>query len=84
LEVFLRLSFHQDYRRDSNINVTATATTQQALVFDEATRRRLIELRQKILAGNEHMLQNSANETQVILPGKEITNDNSAAGTDSH
>jgi hypothetical protein len=45
------LSFHQDYRRDSNINVTATSTTQQALVVDEATRQRLIELREKILSG---------------------------------
>jgi hypothetical protein len=43
------LSFHQDYRRDSNINVTATATTQQALVCDEETRQRIMALRAEIL-----------------------------------
>lgn len=51
LEAFLRLSFHADYRRDASINVTATATNQQALVCDEATRQRLIELRAKIMGG---------------------------------
>src|SRR5215471_21806321 len=44
LEAFLRLSFPGDYRRDANINVTATANTQQAaVVCTEEQRKRLIE-----------------------------------------
>jgi len=50
LEAFLRMSFAADYRRDANINVTATATTQQAtVVCDEQQRQRLIEMREKLL-----------------------------------
>lgn len=52
-EAFLRLSFHQDYRRDSNISVSATANVEQALVCDEPTRQRLIELNEKILKGEK-------------------------------
>jgi hypothetical protein len=47
MEAFLRLSFHQDYRRDSNINVTAQTGVQ--LVCDEETRQRIMALRAKIL-----------------------------------
>ena len=53
-EAFLRMSFAADYRQGGNVNVNATATIQQAgLVCDEATRKRLIELREKI-AGRHH------------------------------
>jgi Homeodomain-like domain len=48
---FLRFSFPADYRRDGTVNVSATATTQQAsLVCDQATRKKLIELREAIRA----------------------------------
>jgi hypothetical protein len=48
---FLRLSFPADYRRDGTLNVNATANMQQAaLVCDEATRAKLIELREAIRA----------------------------------
>ena len=48
---FLKLSFQSDYRRDANINVSATATTQQVgVVCDEATRATLIEQRRRLLA----------------------------------
>jgi hypothetical protein len=48
-EAFLRLSFHQDYRRDSNISLSATANVGPALVCDEPTRLHLIKLNEKIL-----------------------------------
>jgi len=38
-----------DYRRDASINLSATATTQQAVVITEEQRRKLIELREKLL-----------------------------------
>jgi hypothetical protein len=48
---FLRFSFHPDYcKPDTKVQVTATA---QALVCDEPTRARLIELNQKLLKGGE-------------------------------
>ena len=49
-EAFLRMSFPADYCRDASVNVNAiaTATAQQAVVCDEATRERLIALREKI------------------------------------
>ena len=51
LEAFLRMSFPSDYRRDSSINVTATANTQQAaVVCTEEQRQRLIALRERLLA----------------------------------
>jgi hypothetical protein len=51
---FLRFSFHPDYcKPDMKVQVTATA---QALVCDEPTRKRLIDLNQRLLAGNEPAL----------------------------
>jgi hypothetical protein len=52
LEAFLRMSFPADYRRDANINVTATASAQQVagVVCIEEQRRKLIELRQRLLS----------------------------------
>jgi hypothetical protein len=48
-EAFLRMSFPADYRRDASVNVNAIATAQQAgIVCDEATRERLIALREKL------------------------------------
>ena len=48
-EAFLRMSFPADYRRDASVNVNAIATAQQAgIVCDEATRQRLIALRERI------------------------------------
>jgi hypothetical protein len=49
-ESFLRFSFHADYRQGANVSVTATATAQQAIVCDEATRARLIEQRERLQA----------------------------------
>jgi len=50
-ETWLRLAFPADYRRDASINVSATATTQQAtVVCTEEQRRRLIELRERLLS----------------------------------
>jgi hypothetical protein len=46
------MSFPADYRRDASINVSATAGVQQAeLVCTEGQRKRLIELRERLLAG---------------------------------
>jgi hypothetical protein len=42
-EAWLRLSFQADYRRDTSINVTATANAQQAIVVTEEKRRELQE-----------------------------------------
>jgi hypothetical protein len=43
------MSFPADYRQGGNINVSATAAGQQtSLVCDEATRARLIALRERI------------------------------------
>jgi hypothetical protein len=52
LEAFLRMSFPADYRRDASINVSAAATTHQAagVVCTEEQRRKLIELRQRLLS----------------------------------
>ena len=51
LEAFLRMSFPADYRRDASINVSATASSQQAaVVCTEEQRQRLIELRERLLA----------------------------------
>src|SRR5262245_46307205 len=50
LEAFLRMSFPSDYRRDASINVSATASSQQAaVVCTEEQRARLIELRERLL-----------------------------------
>jgi len=54
LEAFLRVSFPTDYRKtDAQVNVTATASAQQAtaVVCTEEQRKRLIALREKLLAG---------------------------------
>ena len=50
LAEFLRLSFQADYRKDANVNVNASSTVQQGVVCDEATRKRLIELREQLRA----------------------------------
>ena len=43
------MSFAADYRRDASVNVNAIATAQQAgIVCGEATRERLIALREKL------------------------------------
>jgi hypothetical protein len=49
---YLTYSFQNDYRKDASINVSATATAQQAqgIVCDEATRQKLIEQRKRLLA----------------------------------
>src|SRR5262249_1395378 len=39
---FLRLSFPADYRRESSININATATAQKPLVINEAMRNQMI------------------------------------------
>jgi hypothetical protein len=51
LEAFLRISFPADYRRDARINVSATATAQQAtaVIVTEEQRQRLIEMRERLL-----------------------------------
>ena len=50
-EAFLRMSFPADYRRDASINVTATASAQQAaVVVTEEQRQRLIALRERLLS----------------------------------
>ena len=54
LEAFLRMSFPADYRRDANINVSATATAQQAgVVCTEEQRQRLLALRERLVAGQK-------------------------------
>lgn len=51
LAEFLRLSFQADYRRDASVNVSAAATVQRTdITCDEETRKKLIELREKIQA----------------------------------
>ena len=47
LAEWLKLTF-PEYRQGNNINISATATSQQAVVCDEATRERLIALRERI------------------------------------
>jgi hypothetical protein len=47
LAEWLKLTF-PEYRQGNNINISARDTAQQAVVCDEATRERLIALREKI------------------------------------
>ena len=47
LAEWLKLTF-PEHRPGNNINISATATAPQAVVCDEATRERLIALREKI------------------------------------
>jgi hypothetical protein len=48
---YLTYSFQSDYRKDASVNVSATATAQQVgVVCDEATRAKLIEQRERLLA----------------------------------
>ena len=47
LAEWLKLTF-PEHRQGSSVNVSATAITQRAIVCDEATRERLIALREKI------------------------------------
>ena len=50
LAEWLKLTF-PEHRQASNINVTATATTQQAaVVCTEEQRQRLIEMRERLLS----------------------------------
>jgi len=49
LAEWLKLTF-PEHRPGNNINISATATGQQAVVCDEETCKRLIELREKIAA----------------------------------
>jgi hypothetical protein len=50
LEAFLRMSFPADYRRDSNINVSATAGVQQSsFVISAETAERLQERHKRLL-----------------------------------
>jgi hypothetical protein len=96
-EAFLRLSFHQDYRRDSNINVTAQTCVQ--LVCDEETRQRIMALRAKILGPKkaeaievetqpsgllspiETVSQTEPVESEAERAMREKLNDNIAKGT---
>jgi hypothetical protein len=48
---WLKLAFVNDYRRASETRLESNVTVQTALVCDEAMRMRLIEQRQRILAG---------------------------------
>jgi hypothetical protein len=51
LKATLRMSFPADYRRDASINITATASAQQAaVVVTEERRQRLIALRKRLLS----------------------------------
>jgi hypothetical protein len=47
LAEWLKLTF-PEHRPGNNINISAATTAQQAIVCDEATRERLIALREKI------------------------------------
>jgi hypothetical protein len=50
LEAFLRMSYPADYRRDTNINVAASATAQQATqIITEEQRLRIIKEREQLL-----------------------------------
>jgi len=42
-EAFLRMSFAADYRKDASINISATATAQQAVVITAEDRKRIQE-----------------------------------------
>jgi len=48
-EILIIFKLSAASRRDASINVSATATTQQAVVITEEQRRKLIELREKLL-----------------------------------
>jgi hypothetical protein len=70
-ECYLRMSFASDYRKDAaSVNVTATATAQQVgVVCDEATRAKLIEQRERLLAtATPNDNQNALGEAQRSLP----------------
>jgi replicative superfamily II helicase len=60
LEAFLRMSFQADYRQGAAVNVTATATAQSAAICTEEQRKKLIEMREKLLSSQTDALISSA------------------------